>query len=248
MFARFLGWESLASFAVLALVGASVGAVAGLQGWLIAALAGVTAFLLFLPATAWLQEYLLAWNTERGRYAEAVALGERLLATTPGKRRKLEARVDLSLVHVACANHQKAREQLEICARGGPSPIVKAIVEGNLALCLGHLGLELERAQELADRARRNVSEDDAAIFDYFRGLVLHKRGLNTEAAELISQSLTRDPFELDPAPGERRCVLGEVYLALNEPAAARPHLEQAAKVVPASPFTERAAAKLAAG
>ena len=246
MLGRFIGLETLAVFVALFATGAAVATVAGAPGWAVASTGAAAAVIFVLPASVWVQEYLVALWVDRGRYDKALDLAARILETAPGKKHKDRARADLGLIHVARGDHARAREHLERAAAAPLRSLAKAVVQGHLALCLAHLGEELERAAELAAKARREVPEDDAPLFDYFVAVVAWKRGEVAEARRLVEASLAADAEDKDPAPGERRCVRGQRALAAGDAAAARAAFEAAARVEPVGPFVERARAELA--
>jgi tetratricopeptide (TPR) repeat protein len=165
-----------------------------------------------LPLTVWLQDNLLPFYLSRGMTGRALDLAIQIRDAAPSQSLKAQASIDVALVHLARADFENALKNLRNTMPSKLKPLSRAVVLGNTAYCLAHLGRELETAEAHAEAARAAIPGE--WTFDYFAGLVKLKRGKASEATELIRRSLTTDPDPELPLPGERHYMLATALRA----------------------------------
>lgn len=223
---RFFNRE--AGFVALGLLaaGLTIGLLAGLRPWLVAAVAVGVVALLHFPATLAVQSWLLEFYVEHGKLQRALELAVEIRDSAITRSEREKAVLDVAFVHLARADYEHALQNLQRVIGSSLKPATKAVVAATTGYSLAHLDRELERAEALIESARRSAPQE--GLFVYFLGLARYRQNRLADARDLINRSLVAEPDPKLPYPGERAYILAQVLKGLGEAEAARTELQRA--------------------
>jgi tetratricopeptide (TPR) repeat protein len=174
---------------------------------------------------------------EAGRYADAIAECQALLAEYTQPKEVRDIRYLLSSVYTGAKNYAKAEEQLQLILQADRDDVT---AHNDLGYLWADQGKNLEEAEKLIrralelDRSQRRTgtqvdadSDQDHAAYVDSLGWVLFRRG-QLQVARQELEKATALPEGDDPVIWDH---LGDVYLQLEEPARARKAWQKAVEL-----------------
>ncbi len=169
----------------------------------------------------------------QNKLPQAIAELESALKQRPGDARVL---LTMGLIYDQMKDYTKARDAYEKALVANPNAVVAL---NNLAYIYGERFNQLDRAYELAQKAR-NLQPEDGSIADSL-GWILYKRGNYQQALSLLQESSGKLPDN-----PEVQFHLGMTASMMGQTEVARAALEKAAHATAAFPGKDEAERRLA--
>lgn len=180
--------------------------------------------ILHWPVTIATQEQILEAYTERGLYDRALALALDIRESSPDRKTRQRASLNVAFVHMARGDYESALRNLRAIVVVTEQAVFKAVVNASTGYCLAQLDRELSEAEQLIQSSLRAQPEE--AIFVTFLALVRLKQGNFAEAKRLLDRSFALDPDPKLPHPGERAYMMALALEGLGEMASANEQLK----------------------
>lgn len=180
--------------------------------------------ILHWPVTIATQERILEAYTERGLYDRALALALDIRESSPDRKTRQRASLNVAFVHMARGDYENALKNLRTIVVATEQAVFKAVVDGATGYCLAQLDRDLPEAERLVLSSLRAQPEE--AIFVSFLALVRLKQGNFAEARQFLEKSFALDPDPALPHPGERAYMMALALEGLGERAKSREQLK----------------------